>query len=104
MNTIPVTLKSATELLRLLRERKLGALELFDLQLPRIARFNPTLNAVGALDVETARQRARAADNAPADERGPLHGLPITIKDAFEVIGMPATCGFPHLAKHVPQR
>jgi amidase len=100
---MPITLKSATELLRLLRERKLGALELLDLQLSRIERLNPALNAVVALDAETARQHARAADNAPADKRGPLHGLPITIKDAFEVIGMPATCGFPHLAKHVPQ-
>jgi len=103
MSTQPVTLKSATELLKLLRERKLGALELLDLQVSRIARLNPALNAVVALDVESARQRARAADNAPADKRGPLHGLSITIKDAFEVSGMPATCGFPHLAKHVPQ-
>lgn len=104
MNTLPITLKSATELLRLLRERKLGALELLDLQLSRIDRLNPALNAVVALDIETARQSARAADSVSADKRGPLHGLPITIKDAFEVIGMPATCGFPHLAKHVPQR
>lgn len=104
MNTIPPILKSAAELLRLLRERKLGALELLDLQLSRIDRLNPALNAVVAQNVEAARQSARAADNAPVDERGPLHGLPITIKDAFEVIGMPATCGFPHLAKHVPER
>jgi amidase len=104
METSPGTMKSATELLRLLRERKLGALELLDLQLARIDRLNPPLNAVVALDAEAARQSARAADNAPADRRGPLHGLPITIKDAFEVIGMPATCGFPHLANHVPQR
>jgi amidase len=104
MSTHPVTLKSASELLKLLRERKLGALELLDLQLSRIERLNPALNAVVALDVETARQSARAADNTPADQRGLLHGLPLTIKDAFEVIGMPATCGFPHLASHVPQR
>jgi amidase len=97
-------MKSAAELLRLLRDRKLGALELLDLQLSRIDRLNPALNAVVAQDVETARQYARAADSAPADKRGPLHGLPLTIKDAFEVIGMPATCGFPHLAKHIPQR
>lgn len=104
MNTIPLAMKSATELLRLLRERKLGSLELLDLQLSHIERLNPALNAVVALDAEAARQSARAADDTPADKRGPLHGLPITIKDAFEVIGMPATCGFPHLAKHVPQR
>jgi amidase len=104
MSTNPLLMKPATELLRLLRERKLGALELLNLQLSHIDRLNPTLNAVVALDIETARQGARAADNAPAGKRGPLHGLPITIKDAFEVIGMPATCGFPHLANHVPPR
>ena len=99
-----VELNPATELLRLLRERKLGSLELLDLQLSRIERLNPALNAVVAMDVESARQSARAADNTPTGRRGPLHGLPITIKDAFEVLGMPATCGFPHLAQHVPQR
>jgi amidase len=104
MSTIPLAMESATSLLRLLRERKLGALELLELQLSRIDRLNPALNAVVALDVEAARQSARAADNTPAEKRGPLHGLPITIKDAFEVTGMPATCGFPHLAKHVAQR
>jgi amidase len=102
MSTTPVELHSATELLRLLRERQLGSLELLDLQLARIDRLDPALNAVVAQDVETARESARAADNAPPGTRGPLHGLPITVKDAFEVTGMPATCGFPHLAKHVP--
>ena len=97
-------MSSATDLLRLLRERKLGSLELLDLQLARLERLNPALNAVVATDIEGARQSARAADSAPSDRRGPLHGLPITIKDAFEVTGMPATCGFPHLAKHVPQQ
>src|SRR3569833_1924294 len=103
-NALPLELRSATGLLSLIQARRLGALELLDLQLSRIARTNPSLNAVLALDVEGARAAARAADNVPANARGPLHGLPITIKDAYEVVGMPATCGFPHLAKHVPER
>jgi amidase len=94
----------ATELLGLLRQRKLGSLELLEIQLARIEASNPEINAVVALDVEGARAAARAADDAPADARGPLHGLPITIKDSFEVPGMPATCGFPHLADHRPER
>jgi amidase len=104
MNASSIELQSAAQLLQLLRERKLGSLELLDLQLSRIERLNPALNAVVAMDIEGARQSARAADNTPSDRRGPLHGLPITIKDAYEVTGMPATCGFPHLAKHLPQR
>ena len=95
---------SATGLLALLRGRELGSLELLDLQLDRIERFNPQLNAVVALDIERARAAARAADDTPAERRGPLHGLPMTIKDSYEVAGMPATCGLPHLAEHVPAR
>jgi amidase len=104
MATLPLELQSATELLNLLRTRKLGSLELLDTQLARVERLNPKLNAVVALDVEGARAAARAADNAPADRRGPLHGLPMTIKDAYEVVGMTATCGLAHLAEHRPDR
>jgi amidase len=103
-DSLPLEMRSASELLRLLRERRLGSLELLELQLSRIERVNPLLNAVVAMDVEGARQSARAADNTPAERRGPLHGLPITIKDAYETVGMPATCGFPQFANHRPQR
>jgi amidase len=103
-DSLPLEFRSASALLSLLRERRLGALELLDLQLARIARLNPSLNAVVALDAEGARAAARSADSVAPDRRGPLHGLPITIKDAYEVVGMPATCGFPHLAKHIPDR
>jgi amidase len=97
-------MSSATELLAQLRDGQLGSVELLEAQLERIERHNGDLNAVVALDADAAREAARAADNAPADGRGPLHGLPMTIKDSFEVAGMPATCGFPHLAGHVPAR
>lgn len=103
-NALPLEFRSATHLLSLLRARRLGALELLDLQLARIERLNPALNAVVALDIEGARAAARTADSTADEARGPLHGLPITIKDAYEVAGMTATCGFPHLAKHVPAR
>ena len=88
-NTLPPEFRSATGLIGLLRERKLGALELLDLQLARVARNNPQLNAIVAMDIERARADARAADNVAATMREPLHGLPITIKDAYEVTGMP---------------
>jgi amidase len=99
-----IALLPATELLDRLRDGELGSLELLDAQLARIERHDGDLNAVVAMDVEGARRAARAADDAPAGDRGPLHGLPITIKDSWEVAGMPATCGFPHLADHVPAR
>jgi amidase len=97
-------LQSATALLELLRTRKLGARELLDLLLMRTARLNPRLNAVVAFDEEAARAAALAADDVPAARQGRLHGLPVTIKDAFEVMGMTASCGLPPLAQHRPAR
>ena len=103
-NELPIELRSATQLLAQLRERKVGARELLDLLIKRIERLNPELNAVVALDIDGARKAAVAADSAPPGRRGPLHGLPMTIKDAYEVVGMPTTCGMPELAQHKPAR
>ena len=98
--------KSATELVSLLRARKIGAVELLYLHLERYEKYNRTINAVVAIDVDGAMQAARQADNDARDSESlpPLHGLPMTIKDTYEVVGMPATCGFPFLAGHRPQR
>ena len=97
---LPLELRSATALLAQLRERKIGSRELLELLLKRIERRNPEVNAVVALDVEGASKAASAADNAPPGKRGPLHGLPLTVKDAYEAVGMPTTCGMPELAQH----
>jgi amidase len=80
--------------------------ELLDFLLARIERLNPAVNAVIALDAEGARARAREADAARArgERWGPLHGLPLTVKDALEVAGMPTTSGAPELAQHHPPR
>jgi amidase len=96
--------RSASELLRSLARRELSSVELLDLYLARVAKLNPRINAVVHVDAERARERARSADAARArgESWGALHGLPITIKDSFEVAGMPCTSGAPELAKHVP--
>jgi amidase len=88
---------SATEMLRLLRDRHVSAVELIDLHLQRIERYNPTLHAIVTLDAECARERASRADEERA--RGidlPLLGLPLTIKDAIDVRGLPTTGGLRH--------
>ena len=66
--------------------------------------MNPALNAVVSLDGERAEAAAAAADGAVArgDALGRLHGLPITLKDAYEVGGWTSTGGSPMLATHVP--
>ncbi len=71
--------------------------------LDRIASLNPALNAVVAHDRDAALAAARASDARYASGTArTLEGLPITIKDAFEVLGFRATCGSPRLAEHVP--
>jgi amidase len=101
-----ILLGSATAMLDLLRRGEVGAVELLELHLDRTRAVNETVNAVVALDEEGARDQARRADDARArgDELGALHGLPMTLKDVFEVVGMPATCGIPSLAQHLPGR
>ena len=96
----------ATELKRLLMARQISVRELLDLYLARVEKLNPAINAVVALDVEGAKRRAWEADEgiARGDAVPPLHGLPMTIKDAFEVVGMPATCGLEPLRHHRPER
>ena len=74
---------SATGLAGEIRDRRVGCLELLDFFLERAERYNPALNAVVAWQVEPARERARAADAALArgEVWGPLHGLPMTVKN-----------------------
>ncbi len=96
--------RSTATLARDLRDRKIGCLELLEHYLARIERLNPRLNAVVTLDVERARARAREADEALARGRvrGPLHGVPFTIKDTYETAGLRTTCGWEAIADHVP--
>ncbi len=88
---------SATRLAAEIRDRKLGCVELFDFFLARAERHNPALNAIVAWQVDRARERARAADAALArgEVWGPLHGLPMTVKELFNLAGLPTTWGNP---------
>jgi amidase len=97
-------LRSATALARAVRSRELGSRELLEHFVKRIERFNPVLNAVVTLDLERARAAADAADAAAerGEFRGPLHGLPITIKDTFETAGLRTTAGATIYTQHVP--
>src|SRR3974377_1918996 len=89
--------KSAVEIARLIRERKVRAIEALEHFLARVEKYNPKLKAVIWLDVERARERANAADAALAQGEvwGPLHGVPMTIKESYNVTGSPTTPGGP---------
>ena len=95
--------RAATDLAAALRAKRLSSRELLAYYEDRIARHNPRLNAVVSPDFERARRRAAAADAATArgESWGPLHGLPMTIKDTYEVAGMRTTAGAPRYADHV---
>lgn len=97
---------SAVELAAAIRARRPTASCVVDLYLARIEKHNPALNAVCTLDAAGARRRAREADAALARGElwGPLHGVPMTIKDALETAGVRTTGGHPPLAKHVPSK
>ncbi len=95
---------SATELAAAVRRREVGSVELLDHYLDRIDRLGGDINAVVTLDVDRARAACAAADVALArgDDVGPLHGLPITVKDAIETAGIRSTGGAVELTDHVP--
>ncbi len=99
-----IALKSATEQRSLLAAGDVSAVELLDASLTQHDRLNPTLNAVVFTDLEQARAAAKAADDAhvAGESLGPLHGLPMTIKDSIDVAGAPSTWGDPAHADYVP--
>jgi amidase len=96
-DSVPVHFRSATSLAESVRNGEIRPSELLELYLGRLAELNGSLNAVVALDIDNARRRAVEADRAldRGELWGPLHGLPITIKDLFAVAGMPTTAGVP---------
>jgi amidase len=97
---------SASELTKCIRAREVSAVEVVKMHLARIDEINPSLNAVVTRCDDIALERAREADAALARGKtlGPLHGLPITIKDAFETAGVRSTGGFKGRADYIPSR
>ena len=95
---------SASEVAHAIRNGHLSALDVVEAQLDRIARYNPALNAVVTLDAEGARRRASEADRALAEGVvwGPLHGVPITIKDSFDTAALRTVSGYRPFARRVP--
>ena len=87
--------RDATGQLAALRAGEVGAAELLQAALKRTDRLDPTFNAVVARDASRAMADARAVDAARArgDTLGPLAGLPMTVKDAFDIEGLPASLG-----------
>jgi len=95
--------ETATALARAIRNKKLTSREATESHLERIARLNGPINALVVVDREGALKAARAADRAASKGAtlGPLHGVPITIKEAFDVAGLRTTSSHPPLKDNV---
>ncbi|MCW5662174.1 MAG: amidase [Burkholderiaceae bacterium] len=87
---------SAAQVVDALRAKRFSSLELTDRLIARIERLDANLNAVIVRDFDRAREAARAADAALArGDNRPLLGVPITVKESFNVAGLPTTWGIP---------
>src|SRR5215831_13516357 len=96
--------RTAKELIEALRGRRISASELVNHTIARIEALDEDLNAVVVRDFERAREAALAADVAlRKGERRVLLGLPITIKEPFNIAGLPTTWGFPQFKDFVPK-
>jgi amidase len=85
----------------LVRARQIGCLELLEHYIARTERLDPQINAIVVRDFDRARGRARELDNQP-DKSGPLFGVPMTVKESFDIAGLPTTRGVPAQRNNMP--
>lgn len=90
-----LTALDATSQITALQSRRIGSVELLKVALARKDEVNPRLGAVVITDVERAMETARAIDDQRirGESIGPLAGLPMTVKDSFDMVGLPASSG-----------
>ena len=102
----PIHYSSVRALAAAVLERRVSSVDLVDVCLARINEVNPALNAVAQQRADEARADARRADEAVArgEPVGPLHGVPMTIKDSLDTAGMITTGGSSGRARFLPER
>ncbi len=98
-----IAFRPATELAGMISRREIGAVELLELYLGRIDALDTTINSVIWQDREGALESARAADSRTIEggDLPPLHGVPMTIKESFDVAGAPTTWGDPAFRNNI---
>jgi amidase len=96
--------RTAKELVAALQARKISALELANHTIARIETVDRRVNAVVVRDFERARDAAKAADvTLSRGETRALLGVPITVKESFNIVGLPTTWGFPQFRHFLPK-
>src|SRR5262245_7908407 len=101
-----ITFSSAALLARMIREKKISAGEAARAFIARIEKVNPKLNAVVQTCFERALEEAKAADELQSrgQTKGPLHGVPMTIKDSIDTAGVISTGGTVGRMRYVPEK
>lgn len=100
-----IIFSTATALASAIRQKQVSAMEVLEAHFTHIAKFNPSLNAIVSLYEEDARKRAKQADDALArgEVWGPLHGVPVTLKNIHSVAGLLSPWGgHPDFANRIP--
>ena len=87
----------AVSLAKKIKQKEISSVEMLNHYVERMEKYNPEINAIIVTQLDKARARAQAADNALAkgEDWGPLHGLPMTVKESFDIEGLPTTWGDP---------
>ena len=100
-----LTYRSAVEMARMIRDKKISPVELVQAHLDRIERLNPQLNAFVSVDSARALEAARKAEAAVMQGAalGPLHGVPVTIKSSIDVAGLRCETGSKLRAGHIAE-
>ncbi len=96
---VSIVFKSARDQAIALRKREVTATELLEAHFQQIDKFNSDINAVIWQDREAAKATAWEVDKetAKGQFRGPLHGVPVTVKESFDLTGAPTTWGDPKI-------
>ncbi|NKB32787.1 MAG: amidase [Pseudomonadales bacterium] len=96
---------TAIELSNLLSAREISSVELTQYFIARIENYDDSLNAVVVRDFDRAMEAARESDAqlSRGEVRGPLHGLPMTIKESYDIAGLPTTWGIPQARNNIAQ-
>ena len=104
--TPDIIYSSATSIAQSIRDKQVSSVEVVQAHLDRIAEVNPSLNAVVQLCADRALEEAAEADAALArgDATGPLHGVPMTLKDSLDTEGVVTTGGTTGRRDFVPDR
>jgi len=96
--------KPITELVELIRRRTISPVELAEAHLEQIAVLNPALNAIVTLAPDLLDHARQAESRLSSGELGPLHGIPLTIKDTIETADIRTTSGSKIRANYVPTK